>query len=192
MKEHYLCLTDREAALAAEGKLKALVRVIKPQPPEKNCRLAQIIKPISYAGKYAWMRKKDTLPITPPYFNSIFGGSGTVLHGRESWMPDPPMDGTWDYYMFTDGAGYNFKELPKRFKNPSHVIYKATFGTQLSWLSPAMMPSWAIRRHFTVLTSRAMQVKDMPDWEAWMADNYKRVSSTKSWIWFAEVGINNQ
>jgi hypothetical protein len=76
---------------------------------------------------------------------------GDVLAVKETWLPDPPDDDTWDYCLYTDGVYFNMGALPDHLKNPAHVIYKASWdGCDLRWRSPVTMPAWAVRHHKTV------------------------------------------
>lgn len=92
---------------------------------------------------------------------------GDRLWVRESWLPDPPQDGSWDYYGFTDGEIYNFDALPKRFKKPEHVIYKASWnGIDLRWRSLIHMPRWASRLTLEVVSVRVERVQEISEADA--------------------------
>lgn len=87
---------------------------------------------------------------------------GDRLWVRETWIPDPPQDDTWDYYGFTDGVAYNFDALPDRLKNPDHVIYRASWkGVDLRWRPSIFMPRWASRLLLDVISVRPERLQDI-------------------------------
>lgn len=138
---------------------------------------------------------------------------GDRLWVRETWIPDPPQDDTWDYYGFTDGVAYNFDALPDRLKNPDHVIYRASWkGVDLRWRPSIFMPRWASRITLEITGVRVERVQDihpvdcvnegasMPDiylsldthihrfQELWNSINAKRGYGwdTNPWVWVIE------
>ena len=98
-----------------------------------------------------------------------YGQPGDRLWVRETWIPDPPQDDTWDYYAFTDGVLYNFDNLPNRFKKPKHIIYRASWnGIDLRWRPSIFMPRWASRLTLEVVSVRVERVQEIsnPDAQA--------------------------
>lgn len=75
-----------------------------------------------------------------------YGLPGDRLWVREAHRLDPPHDGTWDYYGYTDGVLENISVIPDRFRSPEHVIYRASWdGSDLRWRPSIFMPRWASR-----------------------------------------------
>lgn len=76
-----------------------------------------------------------------------FGKKGDRLWVRETYTPDPPQDGTWDFYSYTDGVLYNLEAIPERFRNPANVIYRASWDNPetMLWRPSIFMPRWASR-----------------------------------------------
>ncbi len=97
-----------------------------------------------------------------------YGVPGDRLWVREKWLPDPPDDGTWDYYAFTDGRIYNFDLLPDRFKSPKHVYYAADCKDpqDFRWRPSIHMPRWASRITLEVVRVRVERVQDITPLDA--------------------------
>ena len=87
---------------------------------------------------------------------------GDRLWVREAWFADPPYDGTWDQYAFSDGVVENFSVLPDRFKSQEFVLYKATWqGVDLRWRSSIHMPRWASRITLEVVSVKVERVQEI-------------------------------
>lgn len=150
-----LILRDDEAA-ALPGRA-VVWREIKRQPPS-----VEAVRAMSGSG-YSWFTDHRSEPgwfrVAGPVWavrelDETMANEGIrcpwkpgdAAWGAEAWFPDPPQDGSWDYYAFTDGAIYDFGALPERYRQPRHVIHRATWtGPSLRWHSAGRMPRWASR-----------------------------------------------
>ena len=156
MKERPIIFSAESVRAILAGRKSQTRRVIKPQPigfpggpiPERG----------TYVFRYAGEHGDELKEIRCPY------AVGDRLWVRETWIPDPPQDDSWDYYGFTDGEAYNFSALPKRFKKPAHVIYRASWnGPDLRWRSPIHMPRWASRLTLEVVESWPERLHDITE-----------------------------
>ena len=79
--------------------------------------------------------------------NCPYGQPGDRLWVRESHLLDPPQDGTWDYYAYTDGVLENLAAIPERFRHPEYVMYRADISRicDYRWRPSIHMPRWASR-----------------------------------------------
>lgn len=87
---------------------------------------------------------------TQPLYDTIkcpYGRKGDQLWIKETYMPDPPDDGTWSYVGWQDDK--ILRDLPERFKTIEHVIWKATWNNKehalRGWKPSIHMPKWASR-----------------------------------------------
>jgi len=100
-------------------------------------------------------------------FPCPYGVPGDRLWVRETWIPDPPQDGSWDYEVFTDGKVFNFDALPKSYKNPKHVIYKSSWGDiGFKWHPSIHMPRWASRITIEITDVRVQRVQEISEEDA--------------------------
>lgn len=98
---------------------------------------------------------------------------GDLLYVRETYMPDPPDDGTWSYFEF-DGCGQPLYLIPDRFKKPKHCIHRASWkGTEMvGWKPSIHMPKWATRIWLKVTNVRVERVQDITDADALWEGQY--------------------
>lgn len=131
-------LSDSEALAASQNRLKVLVRPLREQPP------------------YDWM-KPDTPTSLHPDEIFFYGRNGNHTEtctirkrlpiGSVLWMRE-----TWYLDRYTDDDGIEHADY----------LYKASDGSQvLGWLSPARMPSDAIRHKPVVKSNRVCLARQL-------------------------------
>lgn len=151
MKERPILMSGPMIRAILEGRKTVTRRAIKLQP-ENLC-------PIK-----GWIRWRG-LNWTPAEMagECPYGQLGDLLWVKETYLPDPLMDDTWDYYLYNDGGGrLNLEALPDRFKNPNHCVYRATWdGPDLKWRPSIHMPRWASRITLEVTGIRAERLRDI-------------------------------
>lgn len=147
MKERPILFSSVMVQAILDGRKTQTRRVIKPQP-----ELFQF-----GGGTWVWKGEPDRFP---QIRECPYGQLGDRLWVRETWFADPPYDGTWDEYAFSDGIIENFSVLPDRFKSPEFVLYKSTWnGVDLRWRSPIHMPRWASRITLEIINVQVERVQ---------------------------------
>lgn len=135
-------------------------RIIKPQPVRTHSEVWQL-------SEKHWMHQWIPGQHAGPVAHCPYGRPGHRLWVRETWLPDPPMDGTWDYYAFTDGVIYNFDALPEQFRSPEHVMYEASQpDVNLRWKPSIHMFRWASRITLEITRVRVERLQDISDQDA--------------------------
>lgn len=179
---HTIFLSPREAALAAKGELKAIVRVIKQQPPE-GYEFAGWVSDTTgnkrEIGRALWLWKGNDIRqgFTA---RSPFGVPGDTIAGKETWVE------ALDFGYYT-----------------GEVLYKATytnggpFDDAKTWNSSAIMPHKHIRHFWTVGESRAILAIDIQTLtekeifhcnssaEFWKIHHIDKPLTT--WVWYATL-----
>lgn len=149
MKERPILFSSVMVQAILDGRKTQTRRVIKPQP-----ELSQFGD-----GTWIWKGKQDRFPQVR---ECSYGQPGDRLWVRETWFADPPYDGTWDEYAFSDGIIENFSVLPDRFKSPEFVLYRSTWkGVDLRWRPSIFMPRWASRITLEIVNVRVERLLDI-------------------------------
>ena len=140
----YLFLSDNEAVLAAQGKLTAIVRVMKPQPEY-------------YMGSgwwCSWYRhygskeklERDIIPYAPFL-------PGAIVPAKETWT------------LFIRGDGeHGFKRFIKYAADGEEIEvhddkwewWERQEKNGWGWRSPILMPAAAVRHRFLIKSVKAM------------------------------------
>jgi len=167
MTKHPITLAPHELRAALAGTLRQVRRPVtfKKFPGHTGLTAPKWAAP----GETIWIDPGDPVGGGVVSRCCPLGQPGDVLWGRETWQVDPPVDGTWDYYGFTDGQVTNWHLYPDRFKTTGHVLYRASWKYQPSeirWRSSTTMPRWASRFSWPVTAVRVEQMQDMTDDDA--------------------------
>ena len=159
-------LSSEEAVLAVQGKLTAIVRVMKPQPPEGSKWVGWMLDTTGDQcdiGKAVWYDGEERFSIRSPFI------PGAIVQGKETWG----IETTSGHYLDVEESGEEY----------SHFIYKADYEypalADAFWHSPVTMPGAAVRHRFLIKSVKAMHWNDTHKKPNRWEDN--------PWIWYSEL-----
>ena len=113
-------------------------------------------------------------------FASPYGGIGDRLWVRESWMPDPPIDGTWAGTQWAGCRDGKIAGVPERFRHPKFCNYAASWlHGDVRWTPSIHMPRWASRILLEVTGVRVERLQDISDSDA-LAEGIDRTNTSIS------------
>lgn len=164
MKERPILFSGEMVRAILDGRKTQTRRVVKTQPEQQSTgwawRHRQLDAGHCHTDLDAMVRLME--PLCP------HGQPGDRLWVREAHLLDPPHDGTWGYYDYTDGAIENISAIPKRFRNPKHVLYRASDDKPetLRWRPSIHMPRWASRIALEVTGVRVERLHDISEEDA--------------------------
>jgi hypothetical protein len=162
VKEHPILFSGPMVrAILADRKTQTR-RVLNPQPDDE-CGW-EGVEGVGYVPTIYMPEREDDLPARFAY-----GQVGDHLWVRESFLPDPPQTGEWDYYAYTDGVLHNFNAIPEKYRTPRHVLHKATREQQfkdLKWLPSIHMPRWASRITLEITKIDVERVQEISEEDA--------------------------
>lgn len=156
MKERPIIFSAPMVRAILEGRKTQTRRPLKAQPQRKA-------GPMSVDGWFGF--EIDGKPVNCPY-----GIPGDRLWVRETFLPDPPIDGSepWTNNEMSevewDGHGGPLKFVPKEFQSPEHCIYKTDekwSPFNLRWRPSIHMPRWASRIALEVVNVRVERLQEI-------------------------------
>jgi hypothetical protein len=160
MTEHPILFSTEMVRAILDGRKTQTRRVLNPQPDD-DCGW-EGIEGVGYVPTIYMPMREDDLPARFPY-----GKLGERLWVRESFLPDPPQNGEWDYYSYTDGVLHNFNAIPERYRTPRHVLHKASWdGTEIKWLPSIHMPRWASRLTLEIAGITVERIQEISEEDA--------------------------
>ena len=118
-------------------------------------------------------------PLVPSMMDDCpYGEAGDFLWVRESFLPDPPIDGSWPGDIEWNGCGRPLRGVPIGYQFPEWVIYRATWtgNDDMKWHPSIHMPRWASRIKLKISDVRVERVQDISaaDVEAEGIPRYRR------------------
>ena len=144
-----------------EGRKTQTRRAIVPTITETHCS-----KECACGGPSDWVWKSHRSPHVQQLAKFCpYGAPGDRLWVRETCLPDPPRDGSWDDCMYDGDQLYrNLSVIPENYRHPEHVIYRAAWtGDDLRWLPSIHMPRWASRITLEVADVRVQRVQEISE-----------------------------
>jgi hypothetical protein len=133
-------------------------RVVKPQPL------------VTTASDGSWRDSKADLWRNARQYArdcSPYGAPGDRLWVRETWLPDPPIDGTWAGDVEWYGCGRSIAGVPEHYRKPENCIYAASWdGAPLAWRPSIHMPRWASRLTLEVTQVRLQPLQEISEDDA--------------------------
>lgn len=162
MKERPILMTPENAQKVHDGTKTQTRRIVKvPVWVSEEDMLKLVVQRLATGLAYY----KDGQPVkrlTCPY-----GVCGDRLWIREAHQFDPPDDGTWGYTSFFGCNGSPLEDIPERFRNSKHCLYRGNWaGSPLIWRPSIHMPRWACRTVVEITEIRVERVQDISEEDA--------------------------
>lgn len=121
----------------------------------------------SGGGWRAFDGDRDPGEVSSRGFPCPYGAPGDRLWVRETFIPDPPIDG-WDGDVEWNGCGRPVSGVPEHYRKPEHCIYAATWnGGSITWNPSIHMPRWASRITLEVTDVRVERLRDISTRDCW-------------------------
>ncbi len=162
MKERPILMTPENAQKCHDGTKTQTRRIIKPQPLS--------ISWFEHQNGWCARVREDTGSAEHPAYVMVpcpYGVVGDRLWVREAHQFDPPDDGTWGYTAFMGCKGAPLEDIPKRFRNPEHCLYRGKWdGSPLLWRPSIHMPHWACRTVAEIAEVRVERLQDITEDDA--------------------------
>lgn len=184
MKERGIIYSAPMVLALRAGRKTQTRRIVKPAP----------IADTRFSGGFHVPSSKRTegaqISVEAPYVGLAcpYGKPGDVLWTRETWMPDPPRDGTWSHVAFDGCKPRDMSLIPERFRAPAHCIYRATWeGSPLvGWVPAIHMFRWASRMAHELTQVRCQQLQDISEADA-IAEGIERYAGPLRWVRYLDA-----
>lgn len=153
-----------------DGRKTQTRRVVKPQPVKNGYHEEKhFFRRIERFPADTWLlpTKKDRFLLAPDWHTRCpYGAPGDRLWVRETWMPDPPIDGSWSGDISWQDER-RIDGVPAHYRKPEHCVFAASWdGPQLRWRPGIHMPRWASRLTLEVTEVRVERVQDISEEDA--------------------------
>lgn len=117
-------------------------------------------------SRWPWSENPDTAG--DHWHACPYGQPGERLWVRETWLEDPEDDGTWAYTQYVGCKGSPLSDIPRKFQNPEHCIYREGWdGSDLRWRPSIHMPRWASRILLEIVSVRVERLQDISEADCW-------------------------
>lgn len=118
---------------------------------------------IANAGDLWDFRREMASPVA---MRCPYGVPGDRLWVRETWFPDPPIDGSWPGDISWQDER-RIDGVPAHYRKPKHCIFAASWdGIDLRWRPGSHMPRWASRITLEVTGVRVERLHAITDADA--------------------------
>lgn len=155
---------DRAGTSAKERPMLMSAPMVRAILDGSKTQTRRIVKGLALDWLY---RDGFTAEFTAAPENSLcpYGQPGDRLWVRESYMPDPPDDGTWAGTAWRGCKGSRLEDIPDRFRSTAHCLYRSTWsGSDLvGWRPSIHMPRWASRITLEITSVRVERLQDISD-----------------------------
>lgn len=203
MRERPILFSAPMVCALLDGRKTQTRRVVRPQPERVTEHMQGRVRvPEGWSWKDLYVSDESPSPFAANMDHYCpYGAPGDRLWVRETWFPDPPIDGSWDGDIQWNGCGRPIGGVPEAYRSPAHCIYAATRpGVELAWRPSIHMPRWASRITLEVTDVRVERLQDLSDDDAiaegvppdhgpgfadlWDDLNGKRAPwSSNPWVW---------
>ena len=165
MKERSLIAKPWEVRPFLEGRKTRLRRVVKLPSHIKHHELDLTRMQDGYPDGVRPIWGDDNEPNLFSTRNP-YGQPGDRLWVKETYMPDPPRDGTWCSVAWEDDM--RLDEIPERYRIAKHVIHRASWGgvETVGWKPSIHMPRWASRITLEIVSVRVERLNEITEEDA--------------------------
>lgn len=139
--------------------------MVRPILADTKTQTRRIFKPRRNGA--LWPNRNDLPGMGQILRECPYGQTGDLLWVRETWLPDPPDDGTWCYTAWAGCKGSTLADIPERFRTPEHCLYRASWsGGGLTWTPSIHMPLWASRILLEITGVRVERLQEISEADA--------------------------
>lgn len=156
MKERPIIFSSEMVKAILDGRKTQTRRVLRKQPID--------ILPMNCPDMWVTLQTRD--PNHGEVIGCRYGIPGDRLWVRETFLPDPPIDG-WDGDFEWNGCGRPISGVPAHYRKPEHCLFAASWrGTPLTWRPSIFMPRWASRITLEITGVRVERVQEISEADA--------------------------